>query len=62
MDTRLCINCKHYGKREAEHLDMCLHPAAFRGGVRELKTYTCEAMRAGICGKDAKHYEGVVDE
>ena len=45
----LCVNCKYYEVRESELFDACSHPKSTHGGVRSIVTFTCKAMRAGIC-------------
>lgn len=53
----LCIDCRHYKAEAREHQDLCLHDKAQCGGVRAIQHYTCTAMRAGICGKNADLFE-----
>jgi hypothetical protein len=51
---KLCIDCKYYQRsNESELKDTCLHDRAATGSVRTQSYYTCSAMRAGICGKEA---------
>ena len=57
MDIKLCSTCKSYKAGEDEGRDKCLHPRAAYGGVREILFYSCVAMRAGICGPEAKLHD-----
>ena len=57
MDIKLCSTCKSYKAGVTEDQDKCLHPKATFGGVRELLFYSCVAMRAGICGLEAKYHD-----
>lgn len=50
----LCIECKYYSEQRDEAKDLCTHQKARMGGVRTIKLYTCEAMRAGICDREAR--------
>lgn len=65
---KLCKDCKwHEAKREIDD-DICLHEKALYGGgfdvhllvrgpIVEKLHYPCHAMRAGICGFDARLFE-----
>lgn len=50
---KLCVGCKYYKVGGSEDQDHCTHERAQFGGVRNVTLYTCKAMRAGICGKEA---------
>lgn len=54
---KLCTDCKYYSAQRDEARDLCTHPKAKMGGVRTVKLYTCEAMRAGICDTEARLFE-----
>ena len=53
----LCTSCTYYVRKDSELSDECHHDAAVTGCVRQLSYYSCLAMRAGICGKGAEHFE-----
>lgn len=56
---RLCKDCKFYEQRDTETNDLCSHSSALYGGVRAVRQYDCRSMRAGICGKEAKHWSAL---
>lgn len=45
----LCINCKFYQAGADEVSDICLHPKAAYGGVRQVKQTYCYVMRTELC-------------
>lgn len=48
----LCKDCKFYQAGETENDDMCRHVKAFSGGgVRQIRSFPCVAMRVGICSE-----------
>lgn len=54
---KLCVDCKYYLEIEDYRSDECTHERAAHGGVREVEYYTCSAMRAGVCGPEARLFE-----
>ena len=64
MDTKLCINCKHYtlDGTSLAHLGRCIKSAEICLVTGKQKAYDdlsfCSTMRiAPICGPDAKLFE-----
>jgi hypothetical protein len=64
MDTKLCINCKHYALEgtSAAHLGKCMKTADECLVTGKQKQYDelsyCSTMRImSICGPDAKLFE-----
>lgn len=53
----LCAHCAFYKEGDIEMYDICTHPKATKSAVREVTFYYCGAMRAGICGLDAKLFQ-----
>lgn len=60
MNFKLCIDCKHF----EDTSDRCLHEKAVFGNLHSLVRgpvqigrYNADAMRAGICGKNADLFE-----
>ncbi len=50
---KLCTECRFYESSADELHDKCTNPKSEHGGVRSIELFSCVAMRAGICGKDA---------
>ena len=48
---KLCKDCKYYVQGAAEDDDLCHHPKAQSGGVRQYSYYKCSSMRVGICSE-----------
>lgn len=46
---KLCIDCAYYHPLGSDITDECRHEKAITMAVRQLKFYTCHAMRSGIC-------------
>lgn len=63
MTHKLCSDCKHFDG-DAQYAPKCNHETAthldqeslVRGPVSNVQWF-CSAVRSGICGVEAKHFE-----